>query len=99
VDIWMLGCITFMLVFMQHPFEEQGKLAIVNASYTLPVGSKHKDSKLIELIRRLLTPDPRLRPNASDIIKLLHQLDGNSFGQPHENSRIKLEGAEWGDYQ
>jgi len=30
-DVWMIGCIAFFMHFRKHPFEGQGKLAIVSA--------------------------------------------------------------------
>lgn len=35
VDMWMFGCVVFTVVFGRHPFQEQGKMAIVNASYSM----------------------------------------------------------------
>lgn len=35
VDIWALGCILYTLCYMQHPFEDSAKLAILNGNYTL----------------------------------------------------------------
>lgn len=36
-DMWMLGCIAYLLLFRKHPFEGQGQLAIVTgmADYSL----------------------------------------------------------------
>lgn len=36
VDIWALGCILYMLCYLKHPFEDSGKLRIINANYILP---------------------------------------------------------------
>lgn len=36
VDIWMLGCVVFVMNYYIHPFQESGKLAIVNAQYRFP---------------------------------------------------------------
>lgn len=35
VDIWALGCILYTLCYMQHPFEDSAKLAILNGNYNL----------------------------------------------------------------
>ena len=35
-DIWMLGCIVYMMLYKIHPFQEVGKLGIMGASYSLP---------------------------------------------------------------
>jgi hypothetical protein len=31
-DIWMLGCIVYMLVYRKHPFEGQGQLGIMTGA-------------------------------------------------------------------
>ncbi|MCA6491873.1 MAG: protein kinase, partial [Chitinophagaceae bacterium] len=36
VDMWMLGCVLFTLMFFKHPFNESSKLSIVSASYFWP---------------------------------------------------------------
>lgn len=33
-----LGCILFMLCFLEHPFEDSAKLRILNANYKIPHG-------------------------------------------------------------
>jgi cyclin G-associated kinase len=33
-DIWMLGCNAYFLAFLKHPFQDEGKLAIVSANYS-----------------------------------------------------------------
>ena len=35
-DIWMLGCIAYLLVFRKHPFMDQGKLAILTCDPEYP---------------------------------------------------------------
>ena len=40
VDIWMLGCVLFVLNYHFHPFQEEGKLSIVNANIKYTKG-KH----------------------------------------------------------
>ena len=31
VDVWALGCILYTLTYWKHPFQDEGKLGIVNA--------------------------------------------------------------------
>ena len=64
VDIWMLGCVLFILCFIEHPFEKSGELAILNAQYFMPKGAEHISKKLRDLIFLLLVPDPAERPSA-----------------------------------
>ena len=74
VDIWMLGCVAYTLCYAQHPFMESQKLAICNAVYHFPQNLP-VPSKLQDLIRLMLIPDPEQRPN---ITKLLAVLDNYS---------------------
>lgn len=41
VDIWALGCVLYMLCFQKHPFEDSGKLRIINGNYSLPADSHY----------------------------------------------------------
>ena len=52
VDIWALGCIFYALAFLQHPFPEGNKMAILDASYKIPV--KHPYSKKVTKLLKLL---------------------------------------------
>ena len=40
-DVWMLGCVLFVLCFIEHPFEKSGELAILNAQYFMPKEANH----------------------------------------------------------
>ena len=76
VDIWMLGCVLFTLWYAKHPFQEAQKLAIVNAHYTFPdEKDKRIGSKLKDLIRLMLTPNPSKRPDINKILDLLESWD------------------------
>jgi len=35
-DVWALGCMLYLLCFRTHPFEDSGKLRIMNANYKIP---------------------------------------------------------------
>jgi len=74
VDMWMLGCVIFTLMFFKHPFHESSKLSIVNASFFWPEDSKYSD-KLEYLVRNLLTPNPDLRPTALEVKEILANWD------------------------
>lgn len=76
VDIWMLGCVAFSLCYFTHPFQDAQKLGIVNAFYHFPEDPKQRISeKLKDLIRLMLTPDPRLRPSIKEIVNILDNWD------------------------
>lgn len=66
VDMWMLGCVLFTLMFFKHPFKESTKLSITNAFYFWPEPSPY-GPKLENLVRNLLTPDPSQRPSSSQL--------------------------------
>lgn len=70
VDMWMLGCVAFTLMFFKHPFHESSKLSIVNASFFWPDDSKYSE-KLENLVRNLITPNPDLRPTAAALKEIL----------------------------
>ena len=70
VDIWMVGCVLFTLMFFKHPFLNSSKMGIINASYFWP--EKHCYSKKLEnLVRNLLTPDPKFRYTARELADIL----------------------------
>jgi len=35
-DVWMLGCIAYLMLYRKHPFEGEGKLAIISANIKYP---------------------------------------------------------------
>lgn len=70
VDIWMLGCVVCTMNFYVHPFQEVGKLAIVNANFKFPETERISE-KMKDFIRHLLTPDPSLRPNIDEVLMIL----------------------------
>lgn len=36
-DVWMLGCIGYLMTFRKHPFENEGKLAIISGNIKYPL--------------------------------------------------------------
>ena len=72
VDIWMLGCILFTLINNKHPFQDASSLAIVNCRYAHDVDMcKKHPPKLIDLCGWLLAQDPKDRPTAIDLCRIL----------------------------
>jgi AP2-associated kinase len=57
-DIWMLGCVAYILAFGGHPFE-QGKPAILKGDVSYP-----KEGFMTDLIREMLRSEPSTRPTA-----------------------------------
>ena len=83
-DIWALGVLLYKLCYYTTPFEDQGQLAILNASYKFPAQPVFSDrlKKLIgkkpEALSRksadwriasMLREDQRARPNIYQVLK------------------------------
>ena len=69
-DIWALGCILYTLMFLKQPFLNASKLAILGAKYTIP--PRHRYSpELVDLLKRMLTPDPEKRASAVELFKTI----------------------------
>ena len=62
-DVWALGCIAYLLVFRKHPFMGEGKLAILTGISDYP-----SEGDLTEIVRSMLTVNPRDRPSASTLV-------------------------------
>jgi len=78
VDIWMLGCILYTLMFYRHPFQDESSLAISNARYHFPSPSDVPYSqKLQDLTQWLLAQDPRNRPTAQQLVEILEHFHSN----------------------
>ena len=89
VDIWMLGCLLFALLYKKHPFFEVQKGSIINADYHFPDTSEYSD-KICDFIRLMLTQNPKSRPNSSDILKIIMQWNSiKEIPLPKETQEIK----------
>ena len=63
VDIWMLGCILYVLCFVKHPFENAQTLAILNGQFEIPASdSDHISEETKKLIKVMLRVNPSERP-------------------------------------
>ena len=74
-DIWALGCIFYTLCFLEHPFQNQGSLAILQDRIKIP--PSHELGAAGEaLLRSFLDQDPEARPTVEQafaVIKALSQ--------------------------
>ena len=70
VDMWMLGCVIYTLMFFKHPFVESSKNGIINASFFWNKKNFYSE-KLENLVRNLLTPDPKLRLSSEKVNNIL----------------------------
>lgn len=79
VDVWMLGCVMFSLCFNYHPYQDCGKIGILNAQYFMPVNDSEINSrisqKLKDLIHIILVPNPEQRPTIDQISEILKNWD------------------------
>ena len=89
VDIWMLGCVLFTLMFFKHPFAESSKLSITSATYRYPVDNEYS-ADLEILVRNLLTPDPDIRPDANMVISWIEKLEWKHTNSDSENQILEL---------
>lgn len=71
VDIWALGCLLFKMAYVVTPFEEAGRLGILNARVEFPqtLSSSSYSENLRSTIKWLLTPDPEERPDIFDVLE------------------------------
>ncbi|KOB74354.1 Uncharacterized protein OBRU01_07417 [Operophtera brumata] len=93
VDVWALGCILYTLCFMQHPFEDSAKLAILNGNYnTNPNDQRYKCFQ--EIISGCLTVNPEERLAISSVLERLAAIaESNNINlkQPLKFERKKVE--------
>ncbi|KAL3419590.1 Serine/threonine-protein kinase ppk30 [Phlyctema vagabunda] len=67
-DIWALGVLLYKLCYYTTPFEAQGQLAILNASFKFPSFPAFSD-KLKKLIASMLKENPKSRPNIYQVLR------------------------------
>ncbi|KAF4828044.1 Serine/threonine-protein kinase ppk30 [Colletotrichum siamense] len=67
-DIWALGVLLYKLCYYTTPFEDQGQLAILNASYRFPSYPVFSD-RLKKLIASMLRESPAARPNIYQVLR------------------------------
>ncbi|KAH7182688.1 uncharacterized protein B0J16DRAFT_151231 [Fusarium flagelliforme] len=90
-DIWALGVLLYKLCYYTTPFEDQGQLAILNASYRFPSHPVFSD-RLKKLIASMLRENLQDRPNIYQVLKEGCAMQGrdvpvqdiyNGRSQPH----------------
>ncbi|KAI5459841.1 hypothetical protein BGZ63DRAFT_359183 [Mariannaea sp. PMI_226] len=67
-DIWALGVLLYKLCYYTTPFEDQGQLAILNASYRFPSHPTFSD-RLKKLIASMLRENMQARPTIYQVLK------------------------------
>ncbi|KAI0199654.1 hypothetical protein F4808DRAFT_203722 [Astrocystis sublimbata] len=74
-DIWALGVLLYKLCYYTTPFEDQGQLAILNASYRFPSYPAFSD-RLKQLIASMLRENLTSRPNIYQVLRESCKMQG-----------------------
>ncbi|KAH8144977.1 uncharacterized protein LAJ45_10997 [Morchella importuna] len=74
-DIWALGVLLYKLCYYTTPFEEQGTLAILNASFKFPSYPPFSD-RIKKLIAWMLREAPQQRPNIYQVVREVCSMRG-----------------------
>lgn len=89
VDIWAVGCILYILLFGQPPFEskslEETYSRIRHNNYTIPSIATQPAASLI---RKMLDPEPTRRPTAKQVISIVLNWSENHFSIIGDSSFI-----------
>ncbi|KAI9833030.1 MAG: hypothetical protein M1819_003862 [Sarea resinae] len=92
-DVWALGVLLYKLCYYTTPFEEQGQMAILNASFRFPAYPSFSD-RLKKLIASMLREHPQLRPNIYQIVREVCLMRGTDVpikdiyaGRSHSEAR------------
>ncbi|KAL8863687.1 MAG: hypothetical protein Q9178_000370 [Gyalolechia marmorata] len=67
-DVWALGVLLYKLCYYKTPFEDQGQMAILNATFKFPGYPSFSDN-LKKLIAGMLRESPQARPNIYQVIR------------------------------
>lgn len=100
-DVWALGVFLYKLCYYTTPFEQNaingnmngygGDYAIINGIYSFPP-SPHYSARLKNIIAKLLTVDPKLRPNVFQLLDEVCKLRGVSTPNITPKSNPSLSG-------
>lgn len=69
-DVWMLGCVLYVLAYFRHPFQDQNQLAIVNSKFSFPDDPRF-DAKFQGFIKWIMRPKPNERPSVTEILRAI----------------------------
>jgi AP2-associated kinase len=69
-DVWMLGCVLYVLAYFRHPFQDQNQLAIVNSKFNFPDDPRF-DEKFKGFIKWIMRPKPSDRPGVAEILRAI----------------------------
>ncbi|KND92180.1 Serine/threonine-protein kinase ppk30 [Tolypocladium ophioglossoides CBS 100239] len=93
LDIWALGVLLYKLCYYTTPFEDQGQLAILNASFKYPNHPVFSD-RIKKLIGSMLRENMEERPTIFQVLKEACAMQGRDVpvqdiyaGKPRSESR------------
>ncbi|KAL2752609.1 hypothetical protein ACRALDRAFT_2112266 [Sodiomyces alcalophilus JCM 7366] len=93
-DIWALGVLLYKLCYYTTPFEDQGQLAILNASYRFHSHPVFSD-RLKKLIASMLRENPQSRPNIYQVLREACAMQGRDVpisdiysGRAYQEARV-----------
>ncbi|EUD64864.1 NAK protein kinase [Plasmodium inui San Antonio 1] len=72
VDLWMVGCILYLLLFKVHPFQnhQNSFLSIINGSFIIPYHSKYS-KRIISILLMTLNKNPQERLDSTTLLFIL----------------------------
>ncbi len=73
VDIWMMGCVLYTMIYKNHPFVNADKNTIINAKYQTP--KTFYSEKMMDFLSLLLIPNPELRPSSEKVLEIISKWD------------------------
>ncbi|KAI5952948.1 AKL1 [Candida margitis] len=77
-DIWALGCFLFKLCYYTTPFEANGDIALLHASFQFPPSPQYSGD-LKNLVIIMLQENPLYRPNIVQVLMLICKLSSIKF--------------------
>ena len=77
-DIWALGVLLYKLCYYKTPFEDQGQMAILNASFKFPAYPAFSD-RIKKLIADMLRENPQTRPNIYQVVREVSLMRGSDI--------------------
>ncbi|VWU50851.1 serine/threonine protein kinase, putative [Hepatocystis sp. ex Piliocolobus tephrosceles] len=70
VDIWMVGCILYLLLFKIHPFQNNNILSIINCQFIIPNSAKCS-KRILAILLMTLYKNPEKRIDSTTLLFIL----------------------------